>query len=56
MHYLATNWTNDPLDEGLYAYLEVTDSGCGMATEQLAKICARALTDAFASDRIGDNV
>lgn len=35
---LNNTWSNDNLSEGLYVYLEVTDSGCGMDKEVLDKL------------------
>ncbi len=36
--YLTEPYLEEPLQEGLYAYLEVADSGCGMDDETLQKI------------------
>ncbi|MCP4604734.1 MAG: PAS domain S-box protein [Proteobacteria bacterium] len=36
--YLSNSWFNDDLSEGLYSFIEVEDTGCGMAEETLSKI------------------
>ena len=51
--YLKTTWLKDPLREGRYAYLEVADSGCGIANEQLAKIFDPFFTTKFTGRGLG---
>ena len=36
--YLKNNWNDKDIHEGLYVFLEITDTGCGMAEETLNKI------------------
>jgi two-component system, cell cycle sensor histidine kinase and response regulator CckA len=51
--YLKTTWLKDPLREGIYAYLEVADSGCGIAKEQLLKIFDPFFTTKFTGRGLG---
>ena len=36
--YLKDVWLDDNISEGLYVYLEIADSGCGMDKETMAKL------------------
>jgi signal transduction histidine kinase len=36
--YLATCWHNDNVSEGYYGYIEISDTGCGMDKEVIAKL------------------
>lgn len=36
--YLRDSYIDDQLEPGLYIYIEVTDSGCGMSAETIARI------------------
>jgi len=36
--YLQENYLNEDLSEGLYSYVEVADTGCGMDKDTLSKI------------------
>lgn len=36
--YLKQDWLDDNISEGLYVYLEIADTGCGMSSETAAKI------------------
>jgi len=36
--YLATTYLNETMPEGMYAYVEVADTGCGMNAETLGKV------------------
>ena len=50
---LKTTWLKDPLREGRYAYLEVADSGCGIAKDQLPKIFDPFFTTKFTGRGLG---
>jgi CheY-like chemotaxis protein len=51
--YLKTTWLQDPLEEGLYAYLEVADTGCGITQEQLSRIFDPFFTTKFTGRGLG---
>lgn len=51
--YLATTWLKDPLPRGQYAFLEVTDTGCGVAAENLPKIFDPFFTTKFTGRGLG---
>lgn len=37
-HYLSTTYLKEDMPEGMYAYVEVADTGCGMDSETLTKV------------------
>jgi len=51
--YLSDSWIDDRLPEGLYVTLEVTDTGCGMAGEIIAKIFDPFFTTKFTGRGLG---
>ena len=50
---LASPWLPEPLAAGLYACLEVADSGCGIAPDQLGKIFDPFFTTKFTGRGLG---
>lgn len=51
--YLAETWLHEPLDEGLYVYIEVADTGEGMDHETLPKIFDPFFTTKFTGRGLG---
>ena len=51
--YLSTIWLYDSLAEGTYIYFEITDTGCGMDRETLAKLFDPFFTTKFTGRGLG---
>ncbi|MCX7047223.1 MAG: response regulator [Candidatus Sumerlaeota bacterium] len=51
--YLAGTWQNEKLEPGRYAYFEVSDTGCGMDKEMIAKIFDPFFTTKFTGRGLG---
>jgi two-component system cell cycle sensor histidine kinase/response regulator CckA len=51
--YLNDVWLDENIREGLYAYLEITDTGCGMDKEIMSKIFDPFFTTKFTGRGLG---
>ena len=52
-HYLGNTWLKHEIPEGLYVYLEVSDSGCGMKPEVLERMFDPFYTTKFTGRGLG---
>jgi PAS domain S-box-containing protein len=51
--YLKDVWLDENITEGLYVYLEITDTGCGMNKDTLAKLFDPFFTTKFTGRGLG---
>ena len=52
-NYLSETWLNENLPEGMYVYIEVTDTGCGIENGNLSKIFDPFYTTKFTGRGLG---
>ena len=52
-NYLRDVWLDEKLSDGLYVYMEISDSGCGMDRETLSKIFDPFFTTKFTGRGLG---
>ncbi|MDD5287118.1 MAG: PAS domain S-box protein [Desulfuromonadaceae bacterium] len=52
-NYLKDIWLDENLKDGLYVYLEIADSGCGMGKETLSKLFDPFFTTKFTGRGLG---
>ena len=51
--YLSETWIDEGLSEGLYVFLEIADTGCGMERETVSKIFEPFFTTKFTGRGLG---
>lgn len=51
--YLEGSWLDENLEEGLYVFIEVADTGCGMDPETAKRVCEPFFTTKFTGRGLG---